>query len=74
MLFAVGEGGDTGSGPLECGLVGGIYLRFDEGPRRGSLPSYQVEFAREELGDFLEDNWDRFDVCEEDDGGGSSTG
>ena len=64
MLFAVGEGGDSAAEPLECCLVGGIYLRFEEGPRRGSLPSYQVEFARDELGDFLADNWDRFGVCE----------
>ena len=37
-----------------------------------SLPSDQVEFAREELGDFLEDNWDRFGVSEDGDGGGRS--
>lgn len=65
LLFAVGEGGESGAEPLGCGLVGGIYLRFKEGPVRGSLPSYQVEFARERLGDFLKDNWERFGACEE---------
>lgn len=64
LLFAVGEESSGAGRPLECGIVGGIYLRFAEGPRRGSLPSYQLEFARERLGDFLKQHWEGFGVCE----------
>ena len=74
LLFSVGEIDGRGAGPMRCGLVGGIYLRFAEGPQRGSLTSYHVEFAREELGDFLRKHWERFggcpDVGEEDEPGG----
>jgi hypothetical protein len=65
LLFAVGDRSDAPGGPLECGLVGGIYLRFKEGPRSGSLPSYQVEFARRRLGAFLKENWQEFGACPE---------
>ena len=64
MLFAVGEASPEESGRLRCGLVGGIYLRFQEGPSRGSLPSYQVQFAQRELGRFLAERWDDFGACE----------
>ena len=64
LLFAVGEESPGEVRSLECGLVGGIYLRFAEGPRRGSMPSYQLEFARERLGDFLQTHWESFGVCE----------
>jgi len=63
LLFAVGERSDAPGGPLECGMVGGIYLRFVEGPRSGSLPSYQVEFARLRLGAFLKEYWEEFGAC-----------
>jgi hypothetical protein len=63
LLFAVGETAQEGSGRLGCGVVGGIYLRFREGPRSGSLPSYQVAFARRELAEFLARRWDGFGVC-----------
>jgi hypothetical protein len=63
LLFAVGEGSAERRGPLKCGLVGGLYLRFQEGPRNGNLPSYQVAFAGRELGEFLRDHWDEFGVC-----------
>jgi hypothetical protein len=63
LLFAVGDRSDAPGGPLECGMVGGIYLRFAEDPRSGSLPSYQVEFARRRLGAFLREYWEEFGVC-----------
>jgi hypothetical protein len=63
LVFAVGPESDTPGRPVGCGAVGGIYLRFDEGPRSGSMPSYQVEFARRELGEFLQRHWERFDLC-----------
>jgi len=69
LLFALGETEDGSLGPLECGLVGGIYLRFKEGPPSGSLPSYQVQFAREELGAFLGKYWEEFGGCGSDSGG-----
>ena len=65
LLFSVGETVDGSPGPMRCGLVGGIYLRFSEGPRTGSLRSYQVEFAREELGEFLREYWEEFGGCAE---------
>jgi len=65
LLFAVGERSDAPGGPLECGLVGGMYLRFVEGPRHGVLPSYQVEFARRRLGEFLKEYWEEFGACAE---------
>jgi hypothetical protein len=68
LLFAVGRGSGGQGGSLGCGLVGGLYLRFAAGPTRGNLPSYQVEFAREVLGDFLRENWEAFGACDE--GGG----
>jgi hypothetical protein len=67
LLFAVGEESNRSDGSLSCGLVGGIYLRFSEGPRSGGLPSYQLEFAERRLGAFLEDHWEDWEVC----GGGS---
>jgi len=63
MLFAVGDASPEDGGLLRCGLVGGIYLRFQEGPRSGSLPSYQVQFAQRELGRFLSDRWEDFGGC-----------
>ena len=68
LLFAVGDSSGDPDGPLACGLVGGIYLRFSEGPRSGNLPSYQVNFAVEQLGRFLREYWDDFGACPE--GGG----
>ncbi|MGW8268659.1 MAG: hypothetical protein ACWGSQ_20000, partial [Longimicrobiales bacterium] len=64
LLFTVGETVDGSPGPMRCGLVGGIYMRFSQGPRSGSLPSYQVAFAREELGTFLTEHWEDFGGCE----------
>ena len=64
LLFAVGEESSQDGGRLTCGLVGGIYLRFQEGPSRGSLPSYQVQFAQRELGRFLAERWEDFGGCE----------
>jgi hypothetical protein len=69
LAFAVGEGTDRRGGPLGCGVVGGIYLRFTEGPPQGPMPSYQVEFARRELGAYLQRNWERFGVCDRGPGG-----
>jgi hypothetical protein len=69
LLFAVGESAPDGGRRLSCGIVGGIYLRFAEGPRGGALPSYQVEFARDELGDFMRDHWEELGLV---DGGCSS--
>ena len=63
LLFAVGESARGPDSPLECGLVGGLYFRFSEGPRSGALPSYQVEFARRRLGEFLREYWEEFDAC-----------
>lgn len=63
LLFAVGDPAADDTGRLTCGLTGGIYLRFAEGPRRGSLPSHQVAFARERLGAFLHDHWESFGAC-----------
>ena len=63
LLFAVGESDPDGGRRLSCGVVGGIYLRFAEGPTRGALPSYQVEFARDELGEFLRNHWDDLGMC-----------
>ena len=63
LVFAVGQESDAPGRPVGCGVVGGVYLRFDEGPRSGSMPSYQVEFARRELGDFLQRHWERFGLC-----------
>lgn len=68
LLFAVGEPLAGGNAPLACGLVGGLYLRFAEGPRSGALSSYQVDFARRQLGSFLRDHWEEFGACSE--GGG----
>jgi len=63
LLFAVGREADQGDGRLRCGLVGGLYVRFREGPSRGGLPSYQVEFARRELGSYLKAHWEEFGGC-----------
>ncbi len=63
LLFAVGEEADPRDGRLRCGLVGGLYVRFREGPARGSLPSYQVDFARRELGAWLKAHWEEFGGC-----------
>jgi hypothetical protein len=68
LLFALGESSGEPGGPLTCGLVGGLYLRFSEGPRSGNLPSYQVEFAKRRLGDFLREYWEEFGACSQ--GGG----
>lgn len=63
LLFAVGEASEGSQGAVACGLVGGIYLRFTEGPRVGSLTSHQVNFARRELGAFLKEHWEEFGGC-----------
>lgn len=63
LLFAVGEGAPGDVPILECGLVGGIYIRFARGPESGSLPSHQVEFAREEMGRFLAEHWEALGAC-----------
>jgi hypothetical protein len=63
LLFALGPGMPGAPEPLTCGIVGGLYLRFKTGPRSGNLPSYQVEFARRRLGDFLKDYWEEFGAC-----------
>ncbi len=63
LLFALGSGTLGSPEPLTCGIVGGVYLRFKTGPRSGNLPSYQVEFARRRLGDFLQDYWEEFGAC-----------
>jgi hypothetical protein len=63
LLFAVGESSGTPGAPLTCGLVGGLYLRFQTGPESGNLPSYQVDFARDRLGSFLRDYWESFGAC-----------
>jgi len=65
LLFAVGNPPEGDDPALGCGLVGGLYLRFAEGPRSGNLPSYQVEFAIRRLGDFLKDYWEEFGACPE---------
>jgi len=70
LLFALGETEDGSVGPMECGLVGGIYLRFREGPLSGPLPSYQVQFARTELGEFLKEYWEELGGCRNPQGGG----
>jgi hypothetical protein len=51
------------AGPLSCGMVGGVYLRFSKAPASGILPSYQVAFARRELGEFLREYWDELGGC-----------
>ena len=66
LLFAVGEPAAEEGGRLRCGLVGGLYLRFREGPPRASLAAYQVAFAREELARFLSEHWERLEVCADD--------
>ena len=63
LLFAVGESGGTPGSPLQCGLVGGLYLRFSQGPESGNLPSYQVDFATQRLGRFLQEYWEEFGAC-----------
>lgn len=63
LLFAVGESGGRPGGPLECGVVGTLYMRFAEGPARGALPAFQTRFAEEELGEFLESRWGEFGLC-----------
>jgi hypothetical protein len=63
LLFAVGESSEGPGGPLTCGIVGGIYIRFSQGSPSGTLPSHQVEFARRRLGVFLRDYWERFQGC-----------
>lgn len=63
LVLAVGEAVPEEGGRLSCGLVAGLHLRFREGPRRGSLPSYQVDFAREELARFLSEHWEGLGVC-----------
>jgi len=65
LLFAVGEASEGSRGAVSCGLVGGIFLRFTEGPRGGSLPSHQVNFARQKLGAFLKEHWKEFGGCPE---------
>lgn len=65
LLFAVGNPGAGAGGAMACGLVGGVYLRFARGPGSGNLPSYQVEFARQALGEFLRLYWEEFGACPE---------
>ena len=63
LLFAVGESSELPGSPLKCGLVGSVFLRFLEGPETGNLPSYQVDFARDRLGEFLQEYWAEFGAC-----------
>jgi len=63
LLFAVGESEEASGDQLSCGLVGGLYLRFSQGPRTGNLPSYQVEFAKHHLGELLQKYWEEFGAC-----------
>jgi hypothetical protein len=63
LLFAVGTPAQGADGPLACGFVGGLYLRFAKGPASGNLPSYQVDFARQHLGAVLRENWEVFGGC-----------
>ncbi len=63
LLFAVGDASEAAGHPLACGVVGGLYLRFSEGPESGSLPSVQVQFAAGELGAFLRENWEELTGC-----------
>jgi hypothetical protein len=63
LLLAVGDTASGAGGRLGCGLVAGLHLRFREGPRRGSLPSYQLDFAREELARFVAEHWGELGVC-----------
>jgi hypothetical protein len=63
LLFTVGESAGDSTNPISCGVAGGIYLRFTEGPTSGNLPSYQVQFAREKLGEFLQEYWEEFGGC-----------
>ncbi len=65
LLFAVGETEAGATTPLRCGLVGSVYLSFKEGPDRGRLPSYQVDFAERRLARFLAERWESFDACPE---------
>jgi hypothetical protein len=64
LLVAVGEAADAPGQPVACGIVGGLYFRFREGPSRGSLESYQVTFAKERLGEYLREHWDDLGVCQ----------
>lgn len=66
LLFAVGETGEGPTTPLECGVVGSVYLSFERGPEQGSLPSYQVDFAERRLARFLADHWEEFGACSRD--------
>ncbi len=63
LLFAVGDPSTGAAGPMQCGLVGGLYIRFSRGPGEGNLPSYQVQLAREVLGDFLRERWAELTGC-----------
>jgi len=63
LLFAVGDPQDGAAGPMGCGLVGGLYIRFARGPEEGNLPSYQVQLAREVLGGFLRERWRELTGC-----------
>ena len=63
LLFASGETRDAPGRPLRCGVVGAVYFRFAEGPRRGNLPAAQVEFAERELGRFLRERWESLGFC-----------
>lgn len=63
LLFALGDASEAAGHPLACGVVGGLYLRFAEGPESGSLPSVQVQFAATQLGAFLEEYWAELSGC-----------
>lgn len=63
LLLAVGKAVPEEGGRLSCGLVAGLHLRFREGPRSGNLPSYQLDFAGEELARFLAEEWEGLGVC-----------
>ncbi len=63
LLFGVGENASGSSSPLECGVVGSVYLSFERKPRGGSLPSYQIEFARTGLRQVLVEEWEDLGVC-----------
>ena len=65
LLFSVGEPRGGAAAPLLCGVTGSVYVSFSEGPRAGSLPSHQLEFARRRLGRFLAERWEELGICQE---------
>ncbi len=63
LLFATGEP-DSGQRALACGFAGAVYFKFRTGPPGGgSLPSYQVDFARTGLAPLLRELLERHAPC-----------